>query len=63
MLRFRDAMRNMQKMNVEQWQSFITTNDYYNHAQFIQDFQFFKGEAPVMQNMPIITQMRPMAVA
>jgi AraC-like DNA-binding protein len=62
MLRFRDAMRNMQKMNVEQWQSFITTNDYYNHAQFLQDFQFFKGETPVI-DQPIIAQLRPMAVA
>ena len=64
MLRFRDAMRNMQKMNVEQWQSFITNNDYYNHAQFIQDFQFFKGETPVIDQQSNISQMqvRPMAV-
>jgi len=64
MLRFRDAMRNMQKMNVEQWQSFITTNDYYNHAQFLQDFQFFKGDVPVTEHVNVAQMsVRPMAVA
>ncbi|HJT73911.1 MAG TPA: DUF6597 domain-containing transcriptional factor, partial [Chitinophaga sp.] len=68
MLRFREAMRHMQKMNVEEWQSFITTNDYYSQALFIQDFLFFKGEAPVLNQETAIAQMpvpevRPVAVA
>jgi len=66
MLRFRDAMRHMQKMNVEEWQEFITTNDYYSQALFIQDFLFFKGEAPVLNQETAIAQMpvvRPVAVA
>lgn len=68
MLRFRQAMRHMQKMNVEEWQSFITTNDYYSQALFIQDFLFFKGEAPVLNQETAIAQMpvpevRPVAVA
>lgn len=66
MLRFREAMRHMQKMNVEEWQHFITNNDYYNQALFIQDFLFFKGEAPVLNQERAIAQMplaRPVAVA
>jgi AraC-like DNA-binding protein len=66
MLRFRDAMRHMQKMTVEEWQAFITNNDYYNQASFIQDFLFFKGEAPVLNQETAIAQMpvaRPVAVA
>ena len=66
MLRFRDAMRHMQKMSVEEWQAFITNNDYYNQASFIQDFLFFKGEAPVLNQETAIAQMpvaRPVAVA
>ncbi|SHM80782.1 DUF6597 domain-containing transcriptional factor [Chitinophaga sp. CF418] len=66
MLRFRDAMRHMQQMNVEEWQTFITNNDYYNQALFIQDFLFFKGEPPVLNQETAIAQMpiaRPVAVA
>jgi AraC-like DNA-binding protein len=66
MLRFRDAMRHMQKMNVEEWQAFITNNDYYSQALFIQDFLFFKGEAPVLNQETAVAQMpvaRPVAVA
>ena len=53
MLRFRDAMRHMQQMNVEQWQSFIANNNNYSQALFMQDFQFFKGEVPVMNDATI----------
>ncbi|MBW8683689.1 DUF6597 domain-containing transcriptional factor [Chitinophaga rhizophila] len=66
MLRFREAMRHMQKMNVEEWQTFITNNDYYSQALFIQDYLFFKGEVPVLTEGTAIAQMpvgRPVAVA
>lgn len=66
MLRFRDAMRHMQQMNVEEWQTFITNNDYYSQALFTQDFLFFKGEPPILNQETAIAQMpvaRPVAVA
>lgn len=53
MLRFRDAMRNMQQMNVEQWQSFITKNTDYSQDLFMADFQFFKGKPPVAADAPV----------
>jgi AraC-like DNA-binding protein len=66
MLRFRDAMQHMQQMSVAEWQSFITTNDSYSQALFIQDFLFFKGETPVLNQDTAIAQMpvtSPVAVA
>lgn len=62
MLRFRDAMRQMQQMNLEQWQRYISNNEYYNQALFAEDFLFFKGEAPAMQPETTIAQM-PVAMA
>ncbi|WPQ65695.1 DUF6597 domain-containing transcriptional factor [Chitinophaga sancti] len=57
MLRFRDAMRHMQQMNVEQWQSFITKSESYNQDLFNQDFQFFKGSESTIARMPVAQTM------
>jgi AraC-like DNA-binding protein len=63
MLRFKDAMLQMQKMNLEQWQHFITNNDHYSHDLFVEDFRFFKGESPVLQQEETTITQMPVAMA